>query len=615
MPASRRPRVLRLSGWTAALGVPRSKITDLLAQNFAQAAAVVAMVLLFAAGTVGQVVGAVLCLVVIGVLAWLLRRSATRRPGLLGLYVGARAVLLVAVAGALLAGRPDDAGWIWLGTGAALLGLLAESSLRTTMTRSVPVAVNLPGVPVVPDPPFPTATLPLATVSAAALGLLLALLAAPGWLYVAVGALTLFTATTLWLHAGRANLLARRAAANLRPALEAHQPAFAVYYAAVVGARYQLGMWLPYLERLGVPFVVITRSADTVPAITELTSAPILVPQKSSDKASLEKLVVPSLKAAFYVQGSSLNAYFQRFTQLTHVWLNHGDSDKRANFSARHATFDKLFVSGQQGVERYAAHGVKVPPERFAVVGRPQIERIEVVDAPPPPRAPRTVLYAPTWRGGRPATNYSSLFLGDKIVAALLEWGATVIFRPHPLSYTEPTDAGVIAAIQSRLAADKATTGRAHLWGPAAETERDIPDCINAADALVTDVSSVASDFLASGKPIAMVAIQSSGSAFTAEFPMARVSYVIEKDLSTLGTALDHLLGNDTLREKRLAYRHHCLGEHLGPRAAEEFLRVAGEIVRGGSGIPAPAPEATVSGRGNAGAEDGSPSGSRSATR
>jgi hypothetical protein len=595
----------------AALGVPRSKITDLVAQNVAQVTAVLAVVLLFATGRLGQVVGAVLGVLVLGLLSWLLRRSATRRPELLGLYVGARLMLLVAVAGAMLARRPDDRGWIWLGTGLALLAVLAESSLRTTLTKTSPLAVHLPGVPVVPDGPFPTATLPVATVAAAALGLLLALPAAPGWCYTVVGAVALLIASTLWLHAGRSNLIARRAATNVRPALEAYQPAFAVYYAAVAGARYQLGMWLPYLERLGVPFIVITRSAETLPVIAKLTSAPVICPQRSSDKASLDHLVVPSLKAAFYVQGSSLNAFFQRFTQLTHVWLNHGDSDKRANFSARHATFDKLFVSGQQGVERYAAHGVKVPPERFAIVGRPQIERIQVVDAPPPPGAPRTVLYAPTWRGGRPATNYSSLFLGDKIVAALLERGATVIFRPHPLSYNEPTDAGVISAIQSRLATDRAATGRAHIWGPGAETERDIPDCINAVDALVTDVSSVASDFLASGKPIAMVAIQSSGDAFTAEFAMARVSYVIEKDLSTLGTALDHLLGEDILREKRLAYRHHCLGDHLGPGAAEEFLRVAWEIVRGGSGTP----DRAVSGPGTVGAAGGSPSGSRPATR
>jgi hypothetical protein len=56
---------------------------------------------------------------------------------------------------------------------------------------------------------------------------------------------------------------------------------------------------------------------------------------------------------------------------------------------------------------------------------------------------------------------------------------------------------------------------------------------------------------------------------------------VIEKDLSTLGSALDHLLGDDPKRADRLAYRSFCLGPSVGPRAAEPFLRIAGELVAG----------------------------------
>ena len=395
--------MLSLSGWSGVLGSSRAKMVDLLVQNAAQVAAVVSLVLLFATGTAGRLVGVAAGLTGLGLVGWLLRRSAARRPELLGAYVGARLVLLLAVTGALLVRRPDDPLWIWLGTGLALLAVLAEGSLRTMLTKTEAVAVNLPGVPAVPEPPFPPRTLPWVTTAVSALGWVLALLAAPGWLHLAAGLLGLATAVVLVVHAGRANLAASRAARGLRAALVAHAPAFVVYYATVVGARYQLGMWLPYLERLGVPFVVITRAPETVPVITSLTSAPILVPRKNSTVGTLDQLVVPSMKAAFYVQGSAANAFFQRYRRLTHVWLNHGDSDKAANFSARHATYDKLFVSGQQGVERYAAHGVDVPPERFVVVGRPQVERIEVHDEPLPAGAPRTVLYAPTWRGGRPA--------------------------------------------------------------------------------------------------------------------------------------------------------------------------------------------------------------------
>ena len=58
-----------------------------------------------------------------------------------------------------------------------------------------------------------------------------------------------------------------------------------------------------------------------------------------------------------------------------------------------------------------------------------------------------------------------------------------------------------------------------------------MPACFNASDALITDVSSLASDYLASGKPFAMVAVTAGGAAFTHRVPMARVAYVIEPDL------------------------------------------------------------------------------------
>ena len=363
--------------------------------------------------------------------------------------------------------------------------------------------------------------------------------------------------------------------------MAAYKPAFVVYYGGEHGARYQLGMWLPYLERLDKPFVVITREASTVPTITALTRAPVVVPRTNSALGNLDALVVRSMKAAFYVQGSRANLSFQRHRRLTHVWLNHGDSDKAANFSARHATYDKVLVSGQQGVERYAAHGVTLDPQQLLVVGRPQIEKIDVRDEPLPAEAPRTVLYAPTWRGGRPATDYSSLPIGERIVQALLERGTTVIFRPHPLSYADPVDVGLIRRIQQRLDADRRKSGRQHTWGARAEREWDVADCLNASDGLVTDVSSVASDNLASGKPFAMVAMRASGAAFLEEFPMARVAYVIEKDLSTLDAALDGLHGHDPLAAQRRDYRRHCLGDQLGSHAADEFLRVAGDIVTG----------------------------------
>jgi hypothetical protein len=127
-------------------------------------------------------------------------------------------------------------------------------------------------------------------------------------------------------------------------------------------------------------------------------------------------------------------------------------------------------------------------------------------------------------------------------------------------------------SIHRRLSADRKTTGRQHVFGRAAETDWDIPACFNHCDALITDVSSVASDFLATGKPLAMVAIQQKGAAFRQAIPMARVAYVIERDMSTLPAALDELLGPDSLASARRDYRKYCLGDALGAEAPNGFF-------------------------------------------
>ena len=566
--------------WSGIAGATRSRVVDLIISNLFNICVVVgAAVMFIAAGSPIFWLGAALAIASLIILGWLMRRDITRDRPMLATYQAQRIVVVLAVAAAYLARRPDQATWICVATSLGIFAILSEPTVRLLMAKGTPVAVQLPGFPAVPQPPFNPTLVVLAQFAVTAIGGLLALIGVPGWCYVVLMAIGILPTVIMAGHGARAMQISRRSSMGVRKALQQYRPEFAVYYAARNGARYQVGMWLPYFERLNRRFIVITCHPSTVPEITELTSAPIVVPKIQSAHGRLWHLVVDSLKAAFYVQNHQANADMLRFGRLTHIWLNHGDSDKAANYSARHGAFDKIFVSGQQGVDRYAAHGVRIQPEQFAIVGRPQIERIETRDVPPPPDAPRTVLYAPTWHGGKPNTNYSSLMLGPRIVDALLARGVMVIFRPHPHTYRDPQQTGIARDIQRRLSTDRKTTGRQHVFGRAAETDWDIPACFNHCDAMITDVSSVASDFLASGKPFAMVAIQQQGAAFRHAIPTARVAYVIESDLSTLPEALDELLGPDSLAEARRSYRSYCVGEALGAEAPNGFLREVESIL------------------------------------
>jgi hypothetical protein len=572
-----------IGAWSAFAGATRSRVVDLIITNLFNVCVIVAAVIMFAA--VGSPIiwlGAVLAIASLIVLGWLMRRDISRGRALLAIYQAPRIVVLIAVAAAYLARRPDETAWIWAATGLAIFAIMFEPTVRLLMSKATPVAVQLPGFPSVPRSPFNPSFVALAPLATAAAGGLLALIGAPGWCYLLIVVVGITPALIMIGYTIRAVQISRRSSVEVRKALQQYPTRVLRLLRRAQRCPLPVGH-VAAPSRAAQPAVHRDHAASAygVPDHRSDVSASTGSQLKSSN-GRLWHLVVDSLKAAFYVQNHTANVDMLRFPQLTHIWLNHGDSDKAANYSARHAAFDKIFVSGQQGVDRYAAHGVRIRPEQFAIVGRPQIERIETRDELLPADAPRTVLYAPTWHGGKPNTNYSSLFLGSKIIDALLKRGATVIFRPHPQTYNDPDQTGVAQEIQRKLSADRKAAGRQHVFGRAAETGWDIPDCFNHCDALITDVSSVASDFLATGKPLAMVAIQQKGDAFRQTIPSARVAYVIESDLSTLPEALDELLGRDSLADARRAYRSYCLGDALGAAAPLPFLREVERILDGG---------------------------------
>ncbi|GAA1430836.1 hypothetical protein GCM10009616_16460 [Microlunatus lacustris] len=504
-----------------------------------------------------------------------------RAPGWspLGRLLALRALLPV-VLGTLLALRaPGTAGEVTaLAATGVLLGCLTlEPVLARAARFTVPVAVRLPGLPPAPtSPPLGPTAVVGASVAVAA-GVLVALLGWSPWWWLGCALLAAVPYAVLALT-GRAKVLAARRRRALVPqAVADYAPEFIVYTSRPDDASYQVLMWLPYLQRAGLRFLVVTRNAVPAAALAGQTDVPVVEARSTAD---VEGLVVPSLKAAFYVNASSGNGAMVRFQHLTHIYLGHGDSDKPPSYNPTHAMYDQVFAAGPAAARRYAAHGVRIPAEKFRIVGRPQVEDVHQVDRPIGSVTEPVVLYAPTWRGHVEETMLYSLPGGERIVSALLERGATVIFRPHPFSYDFAEDAATIRRIHDLLAADARRTGRAHLWGAAAESERGILDCINTSDAMVSDVSSVVVDYLFSGKPFAMVAVPAAPKEFVAEFPVAAASYVVRGDLGDLDVQLSALLGADPLREQRLALRADYLGDFPAEHYADAFVDAVRQVTR-----------------------------------
>jgi hypothetical protein len=347
---------------------------------------------------------------------------------------------------------------------------------------------------------------------------------------------------------------------HLCRALAEYRPEIAVAYAGKAGGPAHLRMWEPYLLRSGLRLVVFTLDGKYLDVIRQGVTVP-LIQLGGLSRRAVDPLVVPSLRTFFYVQNSERNGTYLSYDHITHVWLGHGDSDKPGSAIATHDRYDRLLVSGRASIDRYAQARISIDPAKFLVIGRPQVGAIRSSDVPISQVEHPVVLYAPTWQGQRGAVDFSSLLIGPGIVEALVRRGVTVVFRPHPVSARFARSRKAIARVHDILRADREATGRPHVFGEAADKEWTLADCANHADALISDVSGVVSDFLQSGKPYAMVSMHADVETFREQFRLARSAYVLTRDLADIKEVLDDLLSRDPLADARQAARRYVLGD------------------------------------------------------
>jgi CDP-glycerol glycerophosphotransferase (TagB/SpsB family) len=482
----------------------------------------------------------------------------------------------VAVSFTTIANTGNDIGIVAAAFACLTIPIMLESILARAAASRVDFVANMPGVAAAGR--MPRLGRPAVTASAVAIGLGAVLSYAGGfglgWLLAAM-AVDLFYLSITFIAVRRIykNTILNR---DLAEAVDGYRPEFIVYTSRPDDASYQIMMWLPYLQRTGRRFIILTRNIAPAAALAEQTDAPVIA---RVSVAELEEILVPSVRAVFYVNASSGNATMVRYQEFTHVYLGHGDSDKPPSYNPLHAMFDAIFAAGPAATRRYAAHGVTIESDKFEIVGRPQLESVERSTDPIAEIESPTVFYAPTWRGHVDETMLYSLPQGAAIVEQLLKRGARVIFRAHPFSYQFDDDTASVETIHRLLAEDRARTGRNHLFGAAAESDRDVVECANLSDAMISDVSSVVSDYLYSGKPFAMAAVSARGDEFVDLYPIAQAAYVLEADLTNLDTVLDQLLNSDPLQRQRLDLRADYLGDFPADAYADHFVSAAERMI------------------------------------
>ncbi len=277
--------------------------------------------------------------------------------------------------------------------------------------------------------------------------------------------------------------------------------AVVVHFAAVPAEIYQLEQWQYPLSRLAEtrPVVVLVTRPDIGRLVTERTGLPVLYAPRG---AQLERLVTERRPAVvLYVNHREPNFRMLRYPETVHVYLGHGESDKGASASHQNMAYDYCFVAGRAGQDRLsAALPLFDAAVRAPMVGRPNLDHGEASAAPPPgtPDAGgrTTLLYAPTWEGGLPSMAFGTVVSHGRALvdAALADPDIRLVYRPHPLTGTSsPAFAEADAALRQRIG----EAGAPHVVDDGAYGWQ-----LNAADVAVVDISSVAYDWLATGKPM-----------------------------------------------------------------------------------------------------------------
>lgn len=390
---------------------------------------------------------------------------------------------------------------------------------------------------------------------------------APWWLVLALGLLAAGLLTAVTLPAVRESLAMRAAKRQtgftgplrqVQQFLDDYQPEVIVHLSGPETASYQINTWLESLEFLDRRVFIVLRDRPLFGKLAS-TSIPVL---ELRDAGELLMLDFSSARVALYPSNTGNNIHLLRLPNIMSAFIGHGDSDKSASNNPFSRAYDELWVAGEAGADRYRRSELGIHDDQYRLVGRPQVHAIgrepHLGEDPTP-----TVLYAPTWEGVNLDQEYSSVAaVGEQIVAELLaaEPAVRVVFKAHP--FTGQRDAkyrAVLGRIAAMIddAADRTGIDHRVVKGGA------INEWFNRSTALVTDVSSVVSDFLASEKPYAVFNHTSlTDAAFQVEYPSTGAGTIIGRDGHGIAelTALVTGAAADVRAEQRSQLATYLLG-------------------------------------------------------
>ena len=124
-------------------------------------------------------------------------------------------------------------------------------------------------------------------------------------------------------------------------------------------------------------------------------------------------------KVVFYLFNAQSNCRMVAFRNVSHVFITHGESNKKSSVKPITRIYDHVVTSGQVGIDRYLKAGIfteyDIESNRIIRLGNTFVGQNNYRYD----ENSHTLLYAPTWEGGITDENFSSI--NDSIDRLLLK--------------------------------------------------------------------------------------------------------------------------------------------------------------------------------------------------
>lgn len=326
---------------------------------------------------------------------------------------------------------------------------------------------------------------------------------------------------------------------------------------------FHLDIWIPYIRQSQNRFVIMAgedRFSEYVRQRVDALPNCVILEPFAMAKPWLK--LCPNFRGFLYIGTKQENfKIVNSYGGKLHVWLGHGESDKIYNAFRTASLYDSMFVARYGVVKRYPRAVRRWVAQGACAIGTPIVDGL-VKDPWEKPRPIRTILYAPTWEGGSPKADYSSMpVVGPALLEALpglTERGVSVIMRPHPVTGRRRPE---LIELRDQLYAAGVRQGRTKA------------EDFTEADVMISDISGVTAEFLFTEKPVVMpawkdlAAIGKDDTRLAEEYPYA---YRWHPETEGLLGLLDGLSADDPLRSKRAAAARTMFRGH---RSLDEAVR------------------------------------------